>query len=239
MKILVVEDEPQVVAVFRDMLRELGHEPIDARSAEAALGLLPRARPDAILLDLKLPGMSGIEFLRLRPVRDSAVPVVVISGMATETEARECLRLGALDFLDKPVSLERLHAVLASIEPRALFRNKVDSATRAERRRAERVPLPLPVRVLEYNGAIWDTSSLNVSASGIKIGQVTGVTPGAAVKLVFGLPDGGDPIQVMSLLVRQDRDGYAFYFANLTANGLERLSSLRPAVPAPALATRS
>ncbi len=238
MKILVVEDEVQVGAVFRDMLRELGHEPLGARSAEGALGLLPRARPDAILLDLKLPGMSGIDFLQLRPVRESAVPVVVISGIATEAEARECLRLGAIDFLDKPVSLERLQAVLASIEPRALFRNKIDAASRAERRRAERLPLPLPVRVLEYNGAIWDTSSLNVSASGIKIHLVTGVTPGAAVKLVFGLPDGGDPLQVMSLLVREDRDGYAFYFANLTANGFERLSSLRPGLHTPALATR-
>ena len=226
MKILVVEDEVAVGAVFRDLLVELGHEPLIIRSAEGAVGSLQKTRPDAIILDIKLPGMSGIDFLQLRPVRESGVPIVVMSGVATEAEARECLRLGAVDFLDKPVPFERLQAVLASIEPRALFRRQVDSATRVERRRALRVPLPTPVRVLEYNGTAWDTSSMNVSSSGIKIHTAVGISPGAAVKLVFALPDGGDPIQVMGLLVRQDRDGCAFYFVNLADPGAERLSSL-------------
>jgi DNA-binding response OmpR family regulator len=227
MKILIVEDEVPVGEVFRDLLLELGHEPVLVRSAEGALGLLQKSRLDAVILDMKLPGMSGIDFLQLRPVRESGVPVVVMSGVATEAEARECLRLGAIDFLDKPVPYERLHAVLASIEPQALFRLQVDAATRIERRHALRVPLPVPVRVLEYNGTAWDTSSVNVSTSGIKIHLVMGISPGAAVKLVFTLPDGGEPIQVMALLVRQDRDGYAFYFANLTTPGFERLSSIR------------
>jgi DNA-binding response OmpR family regulator len=227
MKVLIVEDEVPVGEVFRDLLLELGHEPVLVRSAEGALGLLQKSRLDAVILDMKLPGMSGIDFLQLRPVRESGVPVVVMSGVATEAEARECLRLGAIDFLDKPVPYERLHAVLASIEPQALFRLQVDAATRIERRHALRVPLPVPVRVLEYNGTAWDTSSVNVSTSGIKIHLVMGISPGAAVKLVFTLPDGGEPIQVMALLVRQDRDGYAFYFANLTTPGFERLSSIR------------
>ena len=239
MKILIVEDEVQVGEVFRDLLLELGHEPVLVRSAEGALGLFQKSRLDAIILDLKLPGMSGIDFLQLRPVRESGVPVVVVSGVATEAEARECLRLGAVDFLDKPVPFERLQTVLASIEPQALFRLHVDAATRVERRRALRVPLPVPVRVLEYNGTAWDTSSVNVSSSGIKIHLVMGISPGAAVKLVFTLPDGGEPIQVMALLVRQDRDGYAFYFANLTTPGFERLSSLRGDLRTPSFATRS
>jgi CheY-like chemotaxis protein len=227
MKILVVEDEVQVGEVFRDLLLEIGHEPVLVRSAEGAVGLLEKARPDAIILDMKLPGMSGIDFLQLRPVRASGVPVVVMSGVATEAEARECLRLGAVDFLDKPVPFERLQAVLASIEPQALFRHQVDAATRVDRRRALRVPLPTPVRVHEYDGTAWDTSSVNVSSSGIKLHTALGINPGAAVKLVFGLPDGGDPIQVMGLLVRQDREGYAFHFANLADTGAQRLSSLR------------
>jgi len=238
MKVLIVEDEVQVGEVFRDLLLELGHEPVLVRSAEGALGLFQKTRLDAIILDLKLPGMSGIDFLQLRPVRESGVPVVVVSGVATEAEARECLRLGAVDFLDKPVPFERLQTVLASIEPQALFRLHVDAATRVERRRALRVPLPVPVRVLEYNGTAWDTSSVNVSSSGIKIHLVMGISPGAAVKLVFTLPDGGEPIQVMALLVRQDRDGYAFYFANLTTPGFERLSSLRGDLRTPSFATR-
>ena len=97
MRVLVVEDEEPLGEVFRDFLAEMGHDAIIVRSAEAALGSLERQRPDAIILDINLPGMSGLDFLQLRPVKDAALPIVAISGVATEGQARECLRLGALD----------------------------------------------------------------------------------------------------------------------------------------------
>ena len=136
MRVLVVDDEPDVGAVFRDFLLELGHEPLLVRSAEAALQTLETHRPDAIILDIHLPGLSGLDFLQLRPVRESGLPIVAVSGVATESQARECLRLGAIDFVGKPVAFERLGEVLAYIEPHALNR-KLDSARRGpERRRA-------------------------------------------------------------------------------------------------------
>jgi CheY-like chemotaxis protein len=95
MRVLVVEDEEALGAVFRDVLTDLGHDAAVVPSAEAALGWLERQRPDAILLDINLPGMSGLDFLQLRPVREAALPIVAISGVATESQARECLRLGA------------------------------------------------------------------------------------------------------------------------------------------------
>ena len=58
------------------------------------------------------PGMSGLEFVQLPPVRAAGIPVVAVSGVATEHQARECLRLGAADFIAKPVPLERLGEVL-------------------------------------------------------------------------------------------------------------------------------
>jgi hypothetical protein len=88
------------------------------------------------------------------------------------------------------------------------------------------VSLVLPVRVLEYNGAEWETFSMNVSQFGIKIRGAGDVHAGAAAKLSFTPPDGGVPIHVMSLLVRQDHDGYAFYFVNLTGTEFQRLSAL-------------
>jgi CheY-like chemotaxis protein len=226
MKVLVVEDEVEVGMVFRDFLLELGHEAVLARSAEAALASLQKAKPDAIILDMNLPGMSGLEFLRLRPVRESGLPVVAVSGVATEEQARQCLRLGAVDFVGKPVHFERLQVVMASIEPHALFRREDEAATRVERRRAGRATTALGVRVSEYNGAEWETTSMNLSQFGIKVRLVLGIHPGGAAKLTFTPPDGGGPIQVMSLLVRQDHDGYAFYFVNLTSREFERLSLL-------------
>lgn len=225
MRVLVVEDAPEVGAVLRDFLLELGHEPVLVRTAEAALGLLNRTRPDAIVLDVHLPGMSGLDFLRLRPVRDSEVPVVALSGVATEEQARECLRLGAVDFLDKPVGFERLHAVLACVEPHAMVRHRAEAAERGERRQAPRPSITVPVRVTEYNGSEWNTYSMNVSRFGIKVRTAGDVRPGAAAKLTFA-PDGGTPMQVMSLLVRNDLDGHAFYFVNVTDRESERLSAL-------------
>jgi CheY-like chemotaxis protein len=226
MKVLVVEDEFDVGTVFRDFLLELGHEPVLARSAEAALGSLQTAKPDAIILDMNLPGMSGLDFLQLRPIRESGLPIVAVSGVATEAQARECLRLGAVDFVGKPVAFERLRVVLAYIEPHALFRMQTEAAQRIERRRSPRVSLAVPVRVTEYNGAEWESFSMNMSQFGIKIRLATSVRPGAAAKLTFTPPDGGSPIHVMSLLVRQDHDGYAFYFVNLTGGEFQRLATL-------------
>ena len=83
MRVLVVEDEPDLGDVFRDFLLELGHQPLVVRSAEAALGKLHTERPDAIILDVHLPGMSGLDFLQLRLVRELGVPIVAVSGVAT------------------------------------------------------------------------------------------------------------------------------------------------------------
>jgi CheY-like chemotaxis protein len=226
MKVLVVEDEPDVGIVFCDFLLELGHEAVLARSAEAALGTLRAASPDAIILDMNLPGMSGLEFLQLRPIRESGLPIVAVSGVATEAQARECLRLGAVDFVGKPVPLERLRVVLSYIEPHAFFRHQEVAEQRTERRRAARTSVVVPVHVIEYSGTEWDTYSLNVSQFGIKVRPAGDITPGTAAKLLFTPPDGGGPIQVMSLLVRQDRDGYAFYFVNLTAGEFQRMAAL-------------
>jgi CheY-like chemotaxis protein len=239
MKVLVVEDELEVGSVFRDFLLELGHEPVLARSAEAALGSLESAKPDAIILDMNLPGMSGIDFLQLRPIRESGLPIVAISGVATEAQARECLRLGAVDFVGKPVPFDRLRAVLAYLEPHALFRLQAEAATRPERRRSPRAELTLPVRVTEYSGAEWETASVNLSPFGIKVRSTGTTQPGAAARLTFTPPDGGPPIQVMSLLVRHDHDGYAFYFVNLGVVEFERLSTLGGGLRPPSDAPRS
>jgi len=140
MRVLIVEDEQTLGEVFRDFLAELGHDAIVVRTAEAALATLDRQRPDAIILDINLPGMSGLDFLQLRPVRESGLPIVAISGVATESQARECLRLGALDFVGKPVPLERLNEVLTFLEPHALTR-RAEQARQSERRRGPRVQI--------------------------------------------------------------------------------------------------
>ena len=225
MRVLVVEDEGPLGEVFRDFLAEMGHDAIVVRSAEAALGSLERQRPDAIILDINLPGMSGLDFLQLRPVREAALPIVAISGVATESQARECLRLGALDFVGKPVPLERLNEVLTFLEPHALTRRRAESAHH-ERRRGPRAQIGFPVRIVEYKGTAWDGVCTELSSTGMKVRSNATLTEGSAVKLLFTPPDGATAVEVISLVVRTDRDATAFSFVHLANAEAKRLSEL-------------
>jgi CheY-like chemotaxis protein len=225
MRVLVVEDEQPLGEVYRDFLAELGHDAVIVRSAEAALGSLERQRPDAIILDINLPGMSGLDFLQLRPVRDAALPIVAISGVATEGQARACLQLGALDFVGKPVPLERLNQVLTFLEPHALVRRRTES-NRPERRRRPRARVGFPVRIVEYKGTAWDGVCDDLSATGMKVRSPAPLAEGTAVRLVFTPPDGAAPLTVISLVVRVDRDRIGFSFVHLANAEASRLGAI-------------
>jgi len=69
-RVLIVEDDKQLCDVLHDYLVEIGHDPFVAHTAEAARVLVREVRPSAILLDVRLPGMSGLDFLRLPDIRD-------------------------------------------------------------------------------------------------------------------------------------------------------------------------
>jgi CheY-like chemotaxis protein len=224
MRVLVVEDEADLGDVFRDFLLQLGHQPLVVRSAEAALGTLRTQRPDAIILDIRLPGMSGLDFLQLRPVRELGVPIVAVSGVVTEQQARECLRLGAADFVGKPVAFDRLHEVLMYLEPAALAR-AMERPPRVERRRQPRVPLAVPVRVVEYGGDEHEGTSVELGTAGIKV-RVPGYLPlRSVVRLTLTPPDDGRAITVISLVMRRDADGHAFAFVNLDERERQRLEA--------------
>src|SRR5882762_1704862 len=226
MRVLVVDDDPVLCEVFGEFLHEIGHQPVIAYTAEAALDTIRSERPDAVLLDVCLPGMSGLEFLKLDAVRDLGVPIVVISGRATETQAQECLRAGAFDFIGKPVALQRLEEALACFETRPENLRAPDTSG-VDRRRAPRANMALPVRVREQSGAEWESTSVNVSASGIKI-RANGSRhyPSRATTLSITMPDGATQLEVPSILVRTDDDGYAFAFEDTAAERSRRLRDL-------------
>lgn len=214
LRVLLVEDEQGVAAVLADFVRELGCQPVEARTAEEALRAVERERLDVILLDLRLPGMSGLDFLRLRRVRDAGIPVVVISGVATEQEAQEALRLGALEFLQKPVGLDRLAGILAFLELHGL-------KGQVNRRRVPRATVMFPVRV----DTGWEWRALDLSPLGVKIAPQAWLRPGARVRLLLALPDGEPPLAVDAALVRTEPDGDVFSFIDLTSAELERLNN--------------
>jgi signal transduction histidine kinase len=168
--------------------------------------------------------MSGLDFLNLPLVREQRVPTLVISGRVNESQAQECLRLGAFDFMGKPVALQRLAEVLACLESRPSARRPGTPPT--ERRRAPRAPLALPVRGRERSGGEWESTSANLSTSGIKVHASGSIRPGQETTLTLTLPDGDTRLEVESVLVRADLDGYAFHFLNLTDWQVQRLQTL-------------
>jgi CheY-like chemotaxis protein len=117
--VLIVENDRALADLLADYVEAQGHSPIVIPNAEEALAYLSQDRPDAVILDLTLPGMNNLEFLDFLARRGMMLPVLVISG-APDEEAARCLESGAIDFLQKPIDGERLRATLAALEWRGL-----------------------------------------------------------------------------------------------------------------------
>lgn len=107
--ILIVEDERDLVRLIKRRLELDGYRVLTAGSAESALKLARDAAPALILLDISLPAMDGLSFLRLLR-RESAVPVILVSGRCSDVDRIIGLKAGADDFLSKPFSMGELVA---------------------------------------------------------------------------------------------------------------------------------
>src|ERR1700722_20994088 len=105
--ILIVDDEPAARYGLRRAL-EAKYRIAEADSAEAALTALNTEQPDLILLDVVLPGQSGLDFLRWMREQGSELPVLMVSALDTAKTAVEALHLGAADYLVKGFELEEL-----------------------------------------------------------------------------------------------------------------------------------
>ena len=107
-KILVVDDEIGIRELLREILTDAGHEVVVAESAAQARTKFLSHHPELVLLDVLLPDEDGITVLQNWTRSHSSIPVVMLSGHATIDTAVEATRIGALEFLEKPISLQRL-----------------------------------------------------------------------------------------------------------------------------------
>ena len=106
-KVLLVDDEAQFRATTEKILKRRGFSTLMAGSGQEALGQLEK-KPDAVILDIKMPGMSGLETLREIKSRASQLPVIMLTGHGSEDAAQDALEHGASDFLAKPCDIELL-----------------------------------------------------------------------------------------------------------------------------------
>ena len=131
--ILVVEDDEKIAANVLLRLREAGYAVATQKSAEDAQRWLEDDRnpaPDLLLVDVRLPGMSGVDFLRRLAERRDVPPAIVVSGEAAMSETLEAIRLGVHDFLDKPFTRERLLKSVANALETAALRAQVAALRR-------------------------------------------------------------------------------------------------------------
>jgi two-component system NtrC family response regulator len=101
--ILIVDDDAAMRDSLAETITDLGHDAVVKETGQAALDYLRTKRVDAVLLDLRMPGLDGIEVLKRIQTHDHAPPVAVLTAFATAANTIEAMRLGAFDHLTKPI----------------------------------------------------------------------------------------------------------------------------------------
>jgi two-component system, NtrC family, nitrogen regulation response regulator NtrX len=114
-RILVIDDEAAIRDSLKMILEYEDYQFVGAVSGQDGLAAVQRERPDAVLLDIKMPGMDGMEVLRKLHALDESLPIIMISGHGATATAVEAIKSGAVDFFDKPLSTERVIVTLRNV----------------------------------------------------------------------------------------------------------------------------
>jgi len=107
-KLLIIDDEPGIVEEVRSFFEEEGYETYTADTAKMGMELIEKFKPDLVLLDMKLPDMSGLAVLRMCKTSYPTIKVIVNTGYVDQHLIDEAERLGRDAFLQKPFDLTRL-----------------------------------------------------------------------------------------------------------------------------------
>ncbi len=119
-RVLLVDDEEQFLATTKVLLDKRGIETVTATSGVEALTILEERPIDVVILDVKMPGMNGVEVLRMIKQRGYPLEVILLTGHAAVDSAVEGLKLGAFDYVMKPCDIPDLVAKI-----REAFENKL------------------------------------------------------------------------------------------------------------------
>jgi two-component system alkaline phosphatase synthesis response regulator PhoP len=126
-KILIVEDEKDIIKMLEYNLKKEGFKVIDARDGEDALDLAVREYPDLILLDLMLPGIDGLDVCKTlkKESKTSSIPIIMLTAKSQESDKVVGLELGADDYITKPFSPRELIARIKAVLRRATEKEKL------------------------------------------------------------------------------------------------------------------
>ena len=126
-KILVVDDEKSILLLLKEALSQWGYQVTCASSATEALELLKNGLFDALISDVRMPDMSGLDLLREIRKQDESIEVVMMTGYPTIASAVQALKEGAYDYLSKPLILDELRHLMARLMERRFLRGEVNT----------------------------------------------------------------------------------------------------------------
>jgi two-component system, OmpR family, KDP operon response regulator KdpE len=145
---LIVDDEPAIRRFLRTSLRAEGYDLVEAETGEAALAEIKRRPPDLVMLDLGLPGISGLDVIRKLREVGSAVPIIVLTSRTDEAGKVEALDLGADDYVTKPFGMDELLARM-----RAALRHRLQQEGEKPLFRSGDLSVDLVRRIVTVRGA--------------------------------------------------------------------------------------
>jgi DNA-binding NtrC family response regulator len=129
-KVLLVDDEVEFLELMKERLEARGVEVSTSSSAEEALKLIDTDIFDAVILDLQMPGMDGLDALQQIKQRYPEIQVILLTGHATVEKGVEAIKLGAMDFVEKPADLEVLEEKITKAHKKKMIIVEKDSRDR-------------------------------------------------------------------------------------------------------------
>src|SRR4029079_9503202 len=166
-RILVIDDEAEIRRSVRMILEYEGYDVIEASSGPEGVTLAEREAPDLVFLDIKMPGMDGLEALQRIRAANETLPVVIISGHGTVSTAVEATKAGAFDFIEKPLASERVLVTIRNALDQTRLRDENTSLKRAVEVRHQMVGESAALR------QVWDAikRAAPTNATGLLLGE--------------------------------------------------------------------
>jgi DNA-binding NtrC family response regulator len=220
-KILVVDDEVGIRELLSEILSDEGHDVRLAEHAAAARAARHAGRPDLVLLDIWMPDTDGITLLKEWSAAGQLnMPVVMMSGHGTIDTAVEATRIGAQDFLEKPISLQRLLAAVkrALARPAAPVRSELtlaaftrSAALRDLRKRLEQVAAKSRILLIRTGaGSLAELCARTLAGAGRPWLDLATLTAPLALEALEGAAGGMLFVQELSALSRLQQKNLAF-----------------------------